>query len=112
MDGNLTDCLKKVSQLLQVPPKRTYIHTSKIAVKLEENCLKPDKVSVILRYVVDTFIFYELDIWLRDLNPDFILKDCLSGTVKLTTNADPDKYYYTEFGIGSAFRSLFFNSRF
>ena len=32
-------------------------------------------------------------------NTDFTLKDCLFGTVKITKNADPDKYSYSGYGI-------------
>ena len=32
---------------------------------------------------------------------------CLFGSVKLTKNADPDKYVYTSYGIGSDSRSEF-----
>ena len=81
--------------------KLTYFHTSKIAMKLEENSLKQDKMSFILRNVVDFFIAWELDIWSRDLNADFIIyADCLFVTVKQTKNIDPDKYSYTGYGIG------------
>ena len=45
------------------------------------------------------FIVYKLDAWSRDLNSNFTLKDCLFGSVKLTTNADLGKYVYTEYGI-------------
>ena len=45
--------------------------------------------------------------WSRDLNPDFTFKNCLSGGVKLTKNANPDKYIYIGCGIGSNSRSLF-----
>ena len=38
---------------------------------------------------------------------DFTLKDCLFGAVKLTKNADPDKYSYSGYGIGLDFRSRF-----
>ena len=38
------------------------------------------------------FIVYKLDAWSRDLNSNFTLKDCLFGSVKLTTNADLGKY--------------------
>ena len=41
------------------------------------------------------------------LNADFTLKDCLFGAVKLTKNADPDKYSYSRYGIGFDSRSLF-----
>ena len=50
--------------------------------------------------MLNLFTVYELDTWSRDLNTDFTLKDCLSGAVKVTKNADPDKYAYTGHGIG------------
>ena len=40
--------------------------------------------------VVTVFFVYKLDIWSRDLNTDFTLKDCLFAVVKLTKNAVPD----------------------
>ena len=45
------------------------------------------------------FIVYELDRWSQKLNTDFTLKS-LFGAVKLTKNADPDKYRYNGYGIG------------
>ena len=45
------------------------------------------------------FIASELDVWSRDLNKDFTLKDCLFGTVKLTPNPNPEKYSYYGFGV-------------
>ena len=57
--------------------------------------------------VVNLFIFYELDRRSQDLNTDFTLKDCLFGAVKLTENADPDKYKYSGFGIGFDLHSEF-----
>ena len=35
------------------------------------------------------------------------MKDCLFGSVKLTKNADPDKYKYSGYGIGFDSRSEF-----
>ena len=35
------------------------------------------------------------------------LEDCLSGAVKLTKNANPNIYSYSEYGIGFDSRSLF-----
>ena len=46
------------------------------------------------------FIVYKLDSWPQDLNSDFTLGGDLFGGVKLTKNADPDKYSYSGFGIG------------
>ena len=43
-------------------------------------------------------MFYCL--WIRYLNTDFTLKDCLFGGIKWAKNTDPDKYVYTGYGIG------------
>ena len=51
--------------------------------------------------VVNLVIVYELDTWSQDLNAKFTLKDCLSGNVELTKNADHDKHSYSECGIVS-----------
>ena len=37
----------------------------------------------------------ELDTWSRDVNMDFKKGDCLFGAVKLTKNADHNKYGYS-----------------
>ena len=51
------------------------------------------------------FIVYKLDAWSQDLNSDFTLKDCLFEGAKLAKNADPDKYVYSDYGIGFDLRS-------
>ena len=87
MDRNVKGCQKKVSQLLLhhttvlLKNLLTYIHNSNISVKFEENCLKQNKVSFTHENVVNVFIVYQLDIWSRDLNSEFTLKDCLFGFV-------------------------------
>ena len=60
-----------------------------------------------LNDVVSLFIIYELGRLSRDSNIDFALKDCLFGAVKLTKDADPDKYKYSGYGIGFDLRSEF-----
>ena len=46
------------------------------------------------RNLVNLFIVYESDTWPYDVNGDFTLNDCLFRSVKLTENADPDKFSY------------------
>ena len=53
----------------------------------------------ILKKVINIYIFYTLNPWLRNLNIDFTLNNCLFGSVKLTKNADPDKYKYNGYDI-------------
>ena len=57
--------------------------------------------------MINIYIVYELNTWSRDLNTVFTLKDCLFGGVKLATNADPDKYVHSGFGIAFDSRSGF-----
>ena len=57
--------------------------------------------------MINIYIVYELNTWSRDLNTVFTLKDCLFGGVKLATNADPDKYLHSGFGIAFDSRSGF-----
>ena len=45
--------------------------------------------------VINLFISNILNPWLRN----FILKNCLFGSVKLNTNVDPDKYKYSGYCI-------------
>ena len=55
-------------------------------------CLELDSVSFLHDYVVNLYISKELETWSRDLNTYFTLGVCCFGAVKLTKNADPDKY--------------------
>ena len=57
--------------------------------------------------VVNLYISYTLGLQLKNLNTDFTVGSCLFGSVKLTKNADPDKYKYTGYGIGFDSRSEF-----
>ena len=45
--------------------------------------------------VINIYISYTLNQWLRNLNTDFTLNNWLFRSVKLTKNADPDKYKYS-----------------
>ena len=57
--------------------------------------------------MANLYISYTLDTWSRGLNTDFTLDNYLFGAVKLTKNADPDKYRYSDYGIGFHVRSQF-----
>ena len=57
--------------------------------------------------VINLYIYYILNPWLRNLNTDFTLKNCLFESVELTKKADPGKYKYSGYGIGFYSRSEF-----
>ena len=66
-----------------------------LQVKPYENCLKQEKVTFIHRKVVNVYNIYEINLWLNIQVADFALESSLFGAVKLTKNADPDKYKYS-----------------
>ena len=80
-------------------PKLSWMNNSKVTVEFKRSCLKQDKVTFTPRNVVNLSTVYELDAWSKELNIDFTLKDCLFGAIKLSKNADPDKYSYSGYGI-------------
>ena len=53
------------------------------------------------------YFSYTLAPWLRNLSACFTLNNCLFRSVKLTKNADPDKYKYNGYCIGFDSRSEF-----
>ena len=68
------------------------------------SCLK-QKSFYSSKYI--NFFINELDTWPRDLNSDFILRDCLFGGVTLAESADPDIYIYTCYSFRFDLRSTF-----
>ena len=77
------------------------------------NWLKQYKPSCTSGNMVNLFIVLEWDVWPQELKTVFNLKACFSGVVKLTKNADPDKYSYSGYGIkfDSQSRFLISNSK-
>ena len=63
------------------------------------DCLKQDKITYHHGKIVNIYIVYGLKSTLN-YNPDFTLQNCLFGAVKVTKNADADKYKYFECDIG------------
>ena len=61
--------------------------------------------------MVNLFIAYKLDASLRDFNTVCTLKGRFLEAVKITENADPDKYSYFGYGIGFESRSFFVISK-
>ena len=64
-------------------------------------------MSFLHKNIVNLYVTYKLDGWLKGLNTDFTLGNCLFGAAKLTYNSDPDKYKYSTYGIEFDSRSEF-----
>ena len=70
------------------------------------SCLKEDEAKSKLDKIINIYIVYDLESNLK-YNPDFTLENCLFGAVKITKNADVDKYKYSGYGIGFDGRGVF-----
>ena len=57
--------------------------------------------------LINLYVSYILNPWLRNLNSDFTLYNCFFGFAKLTKNDDLDKYKCSDFCIESDFRPEF-----
>ena len=81
-----------------ITPNLDYYGT-KTRVEFNGSCLKQDKVTFNHGKVVNIYIVYEIS---KNINiSDYpTLENCLFGAVKLTKNADIDKYGYSGYGIG------------
>ena len=82
-----------------ITPYLSYYDTNKIRVKFHWVCLKQHRASVLHERMVNVYIVYEIS---KNINiSDYpTLENCLFGAVKLTKNADFDKYVHSGYGIG------------
>ena len=80
---------------------------SKIRLKFSGSCLKqPNTLTYTHRAIVNIYIVYELGTC-GSFDDDSTLKNALFGAVRLTKNADIDKYHFSGYGIGFDKRSSF-----
>ena len=83
----------------EITPYLSYYDSNKIRVSLDGGCLKQDQSTRFHEGIVNIYIVYEItDNFNVSSYPT--LENCLFGTVKLTKNADIDKYGYSGYGIG------------
>ena len=71
---------------------------------LNGHCLINNNSSI-PKKVINLYIYYILNPRLGNFKTDFTFKSRLFGSVRLTKNADPDKYKYSSYGIELHFRS-------
>ena len=67
-------------------------------INFDGHCLINNNISI-PKKVINIYISYTLRPWFRSVNTYFTLNNCLFGSVKLTKNADPDKYKYSGYGM-------------
>ena len=73
---------------------------NKIRIKFNGYCLKQDCPTLLFHDgIINFYIAYEITDN-SNVSSYPVLENCLSGIVKLTENADFDKYRYSSYGIG------------
>ena len=73
--------------------------TSRIRIKFNGSFLNRFPPAILHGDIVNIYIVYEITSNYSDINYP-TLENCLFGSVKLTKNADIDKYGYSGYGIG------------
>ena len=73
---------------------------SKIRIKFDGSFLNQLPPTILNGNIVNIYIVYEITSDYKDINYS-TLQNCLFGSVKLTKNADINKYGYSGYGIGS-----------
>ena len=105
--GNLKDCQKKTIKNIATSDSNfapTLIGYYPLPdIKFNGHCLINN--STVSIKITNLYISYTLDRWSRNLNTDFTLNNCLFRYIKLTKNANSDKYKYSDYGMECDSRS-------
>ena len=77
----------------RITPYLSYYDTNKIRLKFNGGCLKQDQVTLLHGAIANIYVVYEIT---NNFNVSSYptLESCLFGAVKLTKNADIEKYGY------------------
>ena len=81
---------------------------TKTRVEFNGSCLKQDKITYTHEKIVNIYIVYKI---YSDLSNGYYstLQNALFGAVKLTKNADINKYGYSGYGTGFGCKGIFFS---
>ena len=89
----------KTNNYLLTPSIDIYDNDTKIRIKFDGCFLNRFPPTILDGDVVHIYIVYEITSDHKNINYP-TLENCLFGSVKLTKNADMDKYGYSGYGIG------------
>ena len=79
--------------------KRPFIEYTNARIKLKfDESILTQKLSTSLELIANYYIVYKLNP--RTNSSNKVLENCLFGKIKMTINADTDKYKYQGHGIG------------
>ena len=85
------------------PSYTAFLHSMKLSGY--KMVIKTDKFSLAVAQnnyaikLVNVYVVYDLDAWLRNPTNNFKLKNCLFGTMNIAKNSDKEKYVCSGSGI-------------
>ena len=97
LNGIKIESIKTNDYLLN--PRMDHYDMSKIRIKFDGSFLNRFPPTILHGNIVNIYIVYEITSDYKDINYP-TLENCLFESVKLTKNADIDKYGYSGYGIG------------
>ena len=62
--------------------------------------MKQEKEALTHKQMMNMSIVYEINLWSYNQGANFTLENYLFGAVKLTKNANSNKYFYSGYGTG------------
>ena len=80
-------------------PGINYVDNANAKLKFDKSCLKQEKLIFTHRTITKVYIVYEINLWPRNLDSMFTLRNSLLGGVELTKNDNFDNYSYSGYGI-------------
>ena len=80
-------------------PGINYVDNANAKLKFDKSCLKQEKLIFTHRTIPKVYIVYEINLWPRNLDSMFTLRNSLLGGVELTKNDNFDNYSYSGYGI-------------
>ena len=70
----------------------------KMGIKFDKDPLAVEQNNYLTK-IVNVYIVYDLDAWLRNPTNNFKFKNCLFGATNIVKNSDKEKYVYSGYGI-------------
>ena len=69
-----------------------------MGIKFDKDPLAVEQNNYLTK-IVNVYIVYDLDAWLRNPTNNFKFKNCLFGATNIVKNSDKEKYVYSGYGI-------------
>ena len=70
----------------------------RIRIKVDKYLLAVEQINYLTK-ILNVYVAYDLDAWLRNLTNNFKFNNSLFGATNTVNNSDKEKYVYSGYGI-------------